>query len=132
MPHSPSPHPDDEPSSKRPRLLPNPAPTPTSLPIPPRPLKSSTLDQYVSSSKPNPKPVHVTGEIEDRESIFKALVFKATTTSEVARIMDFVKHVFYVSALDTPTHNITAWRFLTLKKSRDGLKGPEDYEIQVG
>ncbi|KAH9821050.1 hypothetical protein DFH28DRAFT_923489 [Melampsora americana] len=88
-----------------------------------------TLDRFVNSSKPDPIAIHITKEIKDRQSIFKAIVFKVKSLSDVTEVLQLVQHRFHSNP---PSHNITAWRFLKLKKSCDGLGGPGDFELESG
>lgn len=111
---------EDSPPSKRTR---------TSISSNPTLQPNHTLDRFVNSSKPDPIAIHVTKEINDRKSVFKALVFKAKSLSDVTEVINLVKHRFHSNPA---SHNITAWRFLSLKKSCDGLGGPGDFELQSG
>lgn len=93
----------------------------------------SNLDSFVvrsSDSRPLPAPVFTTPKLEDRDSTFVGSIFKARSAKDVTRILEHVKHVLQVD--DPASHNMAAWRFLTLKRGKDGLSGPDDFVVQSG
>ena len=59
-----------------------------------------------------------------------ALIFRATSPSDVLSCVKHVKHVIHGSK--PATHEISAWRCMVLKKGKTGLTGPDDFEIQSG
>ena len=91
---------------------------------------SSTLDTFVKSSKPLPTAVATSQEIRDRGSTFVASIYRA---SGVASAKDAVRHhKNIVHGSHKATHEISAWRVMALKSGRDGLGGPDDFELSTG
>ncbi|KAG0146061.1 hypothetical protein CROQUDRAFT_657853 [Cronartium quercuum f. sp. fusiforme G11] len=85
-----------------------------------------------SSFKIQFKPIHMTSKIEDRDSYFMGLIFKSKNQLEVNQIKDSIKKTKHFHHNQPASHNIMAWRYLKLKKDRDGLSGADDYELEVG
>ncbi|EKM81115.1 hypothetical protein AGABI1DRAFT_71918 [Agaricus bisporus var. burnettii JB137-S8] len=93
---------------------------------------NSTLDSYVSSSKPQtaPQPLATSAEIRDRGSAFIANIFTATSPEEAKSHMQYVKHILH--AHKKASHEIAAWRCMIVKPGCTGLGGPEEFELAQG
>ena len=91
---------------------------------------SSTLDAFVTSSKPVPKALTTSQEIRDRGSAFVANVFAASTPDAARRATHHLKHVAHGAR--PATHEIAAWRCMVVKAGKSGLGGPDDFEVAAG
>ncbi|KAF7321525.1 Ribosomal protein S5 domain 2-like protein [Mycena kentingensis (nom. inval.)] len=91
---------------------------------------SSNLDSFVVKSRPPPQPIAVSKEIRDRDSVFVATVFAATSLSQAQACVKHLKNV--VHAQKPADHEIHAWRCMVLKHGCTGLNGPEDFEVKEG
>ncbi|RPD57699.1 ribosomal protein S5 domain 2-like protein [Lentinus tigrinus ALCF2SS1-7] len=91
---------------------------------------SSNLDSFVKTAKPPPKPLATSQEIRDRASTFVASVFPATSLEEVRKAVNHLKHVTHGAR--PASHEIAAWRCMVLKPGKDGLGGPDDFEVISG
>ncbi|TDL27864.1 ribosomal protein S5 domain 2-like protein [Rickenella mellea] len=90
----------------------------------------SNLDNFLKVPKPLPKALATSQEIRDRGSIFVGAAYRASTPIEARNCIKHHDHVVHVSK--RATHEIAAWRCMVLKHGKDGLGGPEDFELQVG
>ncbi|EPQ55105.1 ribosomal protein S5 domain 2-like protein [Gloeophyllum trabeum ATCC 11539] len=88
------------------------------------------LDSFIKSSKTPPQTLATSQEVRDRKSIFVASAYKASSPSDARSIMKHVKNV--VHAARPASHEIAAWRCMTLKEGKLGLDGPDDFEVQGG
>jgi len=88
----------------------------------------SNLDHFVSSPPaPSPPKISFTSqEIRDRKSAFVAYIIPVKDASQVK---DAVAHIRRMHASRPPAHEITAWRFMTLKPGMTGLGGEDDFEV---
>lgn len=91
---------------------------------------SPNLDSFIKSSKTPPQTLATSQEVRDRKSIFVASAYKASSPSDARSIMKHVKNV--VHAARPASHEIAAWRCMTLKEGKLGLDGPDDFEVQGG
>jgi putative IMPACT (imprinted ancient) family translation regulator len=88
------------------------------------------LDSFITRSKPSPEPAAKSQEIRDRSSTFFAHLFRARSPQEAQACIKYLKNVLHG---DKPaSHEIAAWRCMTVKKGATGLGGPDDFEIQTG
>jgi putative IMPACT (imprinted ancient) family translation regulator len=91
---------------------------------------STTLDSFILSSRPQPKPLAISQEITDRGSIFIANLYHISSPTEARSGINHLKHIIH---RDNPaSHEIAAWRCMVLKKGRTGLGGPDDFELSAG
>ena len=90
----------------------------------------SNLDAYVSSSRQNPKAVATSQEIRDRGSTFVACIYRAADLTEVKAAITYHKNVVHGSK--KATHEIAGWRVMVLKTGKNGLSGPDDFEVRSG
>lgn len=90
----------------------------------------SNLDNFISSSRPPPKSIAISQEIRDRASTFVGAIYHATSYAEAQTAIRH--HAQVVHGAKKASHEMTAWRFMALKHGRDGLKGPEDFELKSG
>ncbi|GAA6060581.1 hypothetical protein JCM10212_006816 [Sporobolomyces blumeae] len=94
----------------------------------------STLTSFfATSSRPAlPSPITASDPITDRQSTFVAHAAPVTNPVQASQ---FHQHV---RALRTPAHpvdcdhEILAWRTMTLRVGRDGLKGEDDWTVRSG
>lgn len=89
-----------------------------------------SLDAFVTSKRPKPEPVATSQEIRDRGSIFVANIYQASTPEAAKARLLHLKHT--VHRAKKATHEISAWRCMTLKPGRTGLEGPDDFELVQG
>jgi putative IMPACT (imprinted ancient) family translation regulator len=89
-----------------------------------------SLDAFVTSKRPQPEPVATSQEIRDRGSIFVANIYHASTPEAAKARFLHLKHT--VHRAKKATHEISAWRCMTLKAGRTGLEGPDDFELVQG
>lgn len=90
----------------------------------------STLDAFVKVSKPPPQSIATSQEVRDRSSIFVGNIFAASTPDEARKAIKHLKHV--VHGARPATHEIAAWRCMTLKTGKSGLSGPDDFAVDGG
>ncbi|KAF8653276.1 hypothetical protein AX16_003978 [Volvariella volvacea WC 439] len=102
----------------------------TSTP-PPAPTPGTLETFFLSSSrKPPPTPIATSQEIRDRGSTFVGTIYAVTTPEDAHARIQHVKHVVHGSK--KASHEIAAWRCMVLKHGKDGLGGPEDFEVKSG
>ena len=89
---------------------------------------SSNLDGYVKFSKPPPKPLFESTPIQDQDSTFVASIFRIATPAEALAAVSHTRRVIHAS--NPASHEMHAYRIMTIKKGRDGLRGPEDFELK--
>ena len=88
------------------------------------------LDEFITHKLPLPEPLATSAEIQDRQSIFLAYIFRASTPKQAH---DTHSHVRRVTHAKRPaTHEIMAWRCMVLKDGRTGLRGEDDFEVEEG
>ncbi|KAJ3557456.1 hypothetical protein NM688_g1464 [Phlebia brevispora] len=90
----------------------------------------SNLESFVKPAKPFPHPVCTSQEITDRNSIFVANIFRATTHDEVRKAVTHLRNVIHASK--PASHEMYAWRCMVLRHGRSGLGGPDDFELKMG
>ena len=90
----------------------------------------ANLDNFVQSSRAQPTPVSISSSITDRNSTFKATIFRATSAAEARACVNYARKVLHAS--NPASHEMSAWRCMVLKHGHDGLAGPEDFEVQSG
>lgn len=90
----------------------------------------SNLDSFIKSSRPSPLAVGTSQEIHDRDSVFVATIYRATSVAEARKCVKHLKHVTH--ALNPASHEITAWRSMMLKHGKTGLSGEDDFELNSG
>ncbi|KAF9516050.1 hypothetical protein BS47DRAFT_715579 [Hydnum rufescens UP504] len=90
----------------------------------------ATLNGYIRSSRAQPKSVSVSNSITDRNSTFKATIYRATSAAEARACVGHTRNVLHAS--NPASHEMSAWRCMVLKSGHDGLAGPEDFEVQSG
>lgn len=90
----------------------------------------STLESFVTFSKPPRKAIATSQEIRDRSSLFVGAIYRATSSSEA---QDAIRqHTQVVHGANKASHEMRAWRYMALKKGRDGLGGEDDFEVKCG
>lgn len=94
------------------------------------PNPNSNLDAFITTSRPPPKPLAISSEIKDRDSIFTAYIFRATSRAEANSCVSHVRHVIHAN--QPATHEMSALRYMTPKKGKTGLDGPDDFEVVSG
>ncbi|KAG5342609.1 Protein IMPACT-A [Termitomyces sp. T112] len=92
----------------------------------------NNLDTYIKTSRPldDVQPEVTSQEIRDRGSTFIANLFPAASPSEVRARIAYLKDVLHKGK--PATHEIAAWRCMVPKPGRNGLGGPDDFELNVG
>ncbi|KAF6760228.1 ribosomal protein S5 domain 2-type protein [Ephemerocybe angulata] len=94
-------------------------------------LPQGTLDTFVSSTRrPVSEAIFTSNEIHDRGSVFVANIYRAATPQDAKQRVEQMKRV--VHSAKPATHEMSAWRCMTLKPGHSGLAGPEDFELQSG
>ncbi|KAL0571945.1 hypothetical protein V5O48_010017 [Marasmius crinis-equi] len=91
---------------------------------------SSNLDTYVQRSRPLPEPISTSQEVRDRGSTFIANIYRATNLADARNCTNHLRNVVHASK--PATHEISAWRFMSLKKGKTGLGGPDDFKLESG
>ncbi|KAJ4483492.1 ribosomal protein S5 domain 2-like protein [Lentinula aciculospora] len=89
----------------------------------------SNLDSFVHRTQPLPEPKATSQEIRDRSSTFVATIFAAATPEEAKSRVQYLRKVLHASR--PATHEISAYRCMTLKPGRTGLVGPDDFELKT-
>ncbi|EPT00411.1 hypothetical protein FOMPIDRAFT_1122786 [Fomitopsis schrenkii] len=69
-------------------------------------------------------------EVRDRGSIFVAKIYAVSSVKDAHRIHAHVKHTVH-GAKPAP-HEVVAWRCMVLKPGKNGLGGPDDFELRTG
>ncbi|KAI5824266.1 ribosomal protein S5 domain 2-like protein [Schizophyllum commune Tattone D] len=90
----------------------------------------STLDAFITHSKPPPTPIATSLEIRDRASIFVGTIFRVSSLADVHRCVAHLRHITHGSR--PATHEMHAWRIMQTKAGRTGLGGPDDFELNTG
>jgi putative IMPACT (imprinted ancient) family translation regulator len=90
----------------------------------------ANLDSFIQSTRPFPRSLATSPEIRDRGSTFNANVYRATSPADARTCINHLKHV--VHATKPASHEIAAWRCMSLKNGRTGLEGEDDFELQTG
>lgn len=80
------------------------------------------------TSCPIPKPVYTSAPIHDRKSTFVAAIYRAASPAAAQATVKHVKNVVHAS--NPASHNMMAYRTMSLKSGRSGLHGPEDFEVR--
>ncbi|KAK7676755.1 hypothetical protein QCA50_020278 [Cerrena zonata] len=93
-------------------------------------MATTNLDSFVISSRPPPKPTATSQEIRDRGSTFVANIFQAPSLDDARRAIDYLRNVTHSKR--RATHEISAWRCMSLKGGKSGLGGPDDFEVASG
>lgn len=90
----------------------------------------SNLENFLKFAKPPPKALATSQEIRDRGSTFVASLYRVNSPAEARSAINQIKNVEH--AANPASHEMAAWRCMVLKHGRDGLGGPEDFEVQSG
>ncbi|TPX66814.1 hypothetical protein SpCBS45565_g04205 [Spizellomyces sp. 'palustris'] len=78
----------------------------------------------------NPPPtIFVSSSISDRKSTFVAHAAKVCSSQDLSRLTQTITSS---KATQNASHNISAWRYLSLKPGKTGLEGPDDFGIVSG
>jgi putative IMPACT (imprinted ancient) family translation regulator len=87
-----------------------------------------SLDHFTSphSSTSIPTISFTSQEIRDRKSAFVAFIIPVNDASQVK---DAIAYIRRTHADRPPTHEVAAWRFMTLKPGVTGLGGEDDFEV---
>ncbi|KAF5348655.1 hypothetical protein D9758_006781 [Tetrapyrgos nigripes] len=85
--------------------------------------------KFLKGSRPI-EAVATSQEIRDRGSTFVANIFNASSPEATKAKVDYLRNVTHSSK--RATHEISAWRCMTLKEGRTGLAGPDDFELKSG
>lgn len=88
------------------------------------------MDAFLTTSRPVPSYVFQSSEIKDRKSIFIGSVYKATSQKEVKAAVRYHRDVVHL--LNKASHEISAWRIMDVRSGKDGLVGPDDFEVASG
>jgi len=88
------------------------------------------LESFVTFARPPPKALFESTPIFDRDSVFIAYVFRVSSPEEVRAAVTQLSKVLHASK--PATHEMYAYRTMTLRVGRDGLLGPEDFELRTG
>ncbi|PPQ63035.1 hypothetical protein CVT24_005981 [Panaeolus cyanescens] len=96
------------------------------------PLPDGSLDFFIlnDKKKPDPIPVAISQEIRDRGSLFEARIYRVTNLREAKERLNHVKH--FVHRKNKSTHDMSAWRIMTLKAGKSGLGGSDEFELIQG
>ncbi|KAF8521275.1 ribosomal protein S5 domain 2-type protein [Hysterangium stoloniferum] len=89
-----------------------------------------SIDSYIQHSDPIPQLVCTSRSIQDRDSTFVANLFRATSPTIAYKTTKYVKNVLH--AANPASHEMMAYRTMTLKAGRTGLDGPDDFQVQAG
>lgn len=92
--------------------------------------QSNNLESFVKFSRPPPKVLFQSTPITDRDSTFVAYIFRVSSNEEVRAATTQLRKV--VHAINPASHEMHAYRTMTLRAGRDGLRGPEDFELRTG
>ena len=87
----------------------------------------SNLDVFITHSKEPPKTIATSQEIRDRGSTFVASIYSAKDTAEARQAINHVKNVLH--ATHKATHEMAGWRCMMLKDGKNGLGGPDDFQM---
>ncbi|KAF9531378.1 ribosomal protein S5 domain 2-type protein [Crepidotus variabilis] len=93
-------------------------------------MSSGHLDDFISAPSKSLTAIAVSPEIRDRGSLFVGTLYRATTPREAHANVAHVKHVS--NRNKKATHDISAWRCMVLKPGKNGLGGPDDFELVQG
>lgn len=93
--------------------------------------QSNNLESFVTfSRRPPPKPLFQSAPITDRDSTFIASIFRASTPDDIRAAVTQLRKVLHAS--NPASHEMHAYRTMSLRAGRDGLRGPEDFELRTG
>ncbi|KAF8314516.1 ribosomal protein S5 domain 2-like protein [Clavulina sp. PMI_390] len=90
----------------------------------------SALESFVTFSRPPPAPIFASAPIDDRDSTFIAYIFRVSSQSQISSSVTQLRKVLH--AKNPASHEMHAYRLMSLKAGRDGLKGPDDFELRTG
>ncbi|THH05947.1 hypothetical protein EW145_g4433 [Phellinidium pouzarii] len=93
-------------------------------------LAAPNLDSFLTFSSPPPTALATANEIQDRDSTFTGAIYRATSPTVARRALRH--HAQVVHSTRPASHEIAAWRCMVLRAGRDGLRGPEDFEVVSG
>lgn len=93
---------------------------------------ASSLDSFIQHSRPPPEILATSQEIRDRASTFVAYALRARHAKEAEAAVNHIRRVLH--GAKPASHEMSAWRWMTLKNGRTGLgEGAEDdFEVQSG
>jgi len=86
------------------------------------------MDAFISSTRPKPTALFESAEIQDRDSVFVASIYPATTPDEARKAINHHKNT--VHGPRKAAHEMAAWRYMALKTGKSGLGGPSDFEVK--
>ncbi|KAI5117901.1 hypothetical protein M0805_003597 [Coniferiporia weirii] len=89
-----------------------------------------SLDNFLTSATPLPTALATSNTIYDRDSTFVGALYRAASPAAARRALAHHTHV--VHGARPASHEIAAWRCIALRAGRDGLRGPEDFELATG
>lgn len=92
--------------------------------------QTNNLERFVTFLRPPPKVLFESSPISDRDSTFIAYLFRASSSDEVRAAVTQLRKVLHAS--NTASHEMHAYRTMSLRLGRDGLSGPEDFELRSG
>lgn len=93
-------------------------------------MAQSNLESFITFNTPPPSSLATSAEIRDRGSIFVGAIYRIASSSAAERARNHHEHV--VHGARPASHEIAAWRCMGLKAGRDGLRGPDDFEVVSG
>jgi putative IMPACT (imprinted ancient) family translation regulator len=88
------------------------------------------MDAFIKSTRSTPALLFQSSEIKDRDSTFIGSIYRAASLTEVKAAINHHKYVIH--AARKASHEMAAWRLMVTKSGRDGLGGPDDFEVQSG
>ncbi|KAA1470532.1 ribosomal protein S5 domain 2-like protein [Dentipellis sp. KUC8613] len=90
----------------------------------------ANLDAFVNRTKPLPVSLSTSQEIRDRASTFVGNIYRARTLAEARAAINYLSRVVHGSK--PASHEIAAWRCMSLKAGKTGLDGEDDFEVIEG
>lgn len=90
----------------------------------------SNLDSFVTHSLPPTTALVYSPKIQDRGSTFEGVIYRIDSPSAAERIRSH--HGQVVHADLEATHEMAAWRCMSLKPRCSGLGGPDDFALTQG
>jgi len=86
------------------------------------------MDAFLSSTRAKLKPIFESAEVEDRDSVFVAAIYPVSTPEEAKKVIRHHKNVIHGPR--KASHEMAAWRYMSLKTGKTGLGGPSDFEVK--
>ncbi|KNC96968.1 uncharacterized protein SPPG_07788 [Spizellomyces punctatus DAOM BR117] len=89
-----------------------------------------TSHDALPATNTNPPPtIFVSSSISDRKSTFVAHAAEVRSPQDLSRLTQTITSS---KATQNASHNIRAWRYLSLKPGKTGLEGPDDFGVVSG